>query len=368
MRPFSLLIKPSGPDCNLACRYCFYTDRACIFGQGKHRMSDAVRHKLITDYMGLNLSPSSFAWQGGEPTLMGLDFYRKVVKHQQKVGRPGQIVSNALQTNAVLLDEHWCEFLAEYQWLVGISLDGPREFHDHYRLDKGQNGTFERVIAAIEKCRKHQVQFNILTLLNAKNVKEPDKLFQFFMDLNIKYMQFIPCLEWDEQAATIASYAITPDEYGVFLCRIFDLWQDHGYDKVSIRMFDSLLSYILHGKHSICTFGQRCDDYIVVEHNGDVFCCDFFVGLDYRLGNIMETPIDQLYHNEVKRRFARLKRNINNKCLTCRYKSICLGGCLKDRIVEKNNFSQPSYFCRAYQKLFDHALPRLKQIAAHLIQ
>jgi len=331
-------------------------------------MSDEVLERLIVDFMKLELPNSSFAWQGGEPTLMGLDFYKKAVELQKKNGRDGQVVSNALQTNGILLDDKWCQFLNEYQWLVGISLDGPAEYHDYYRLDKAGKGTFEKVMASIENCRKHEVEFNILVLLNDRNVKAADELFDFFVDKKIKYLQFIPCVERDPGTNEIASFSVTAQQYGDFLCKTFDRWLNYGIDKISIRIIDSILNYIVYGRHTNCTFAQRCDDYIVIEHNGDAFCCDFFVEDDYRLGNICQTPIEQLAHGERKRQFAKQKRSISNKCLVCRYNEMCRGGCMKDRIVTNGQFNVPSYYCEAYKQFFSHALPRLTQIAAEVTQ
>ena len=368
MRPFTLLIKPTGPDCNIACRYCFYTRKTSIFGTGKHRMSDEVLEKLVGDYLKLRFPVSALAWQGGEPTLMGLDFYKRLVALQEEHGADGQEVSNSLQTNAINLSDEWCEFLNEYKWLVGISLDGPRHFHDYYRLDKAGRGTYDRVMAALENCRRHKVEFNILTLLNDQNVVAPDELFDFFVEQKVEYLQFVPCVEKYPQTGKVADFAVTPEQYGDFLCRIFDRWWEYGTDKISIRILDSLLSYMLQGRHTNCTFGRKCDDYMVIEHNGDVFCCDFFVDDDYRMGNILETPMEELMEGEVKRRFARRKRKVDNKCVVCRHYTMCRGGCLKDRIVIDDDWTAPSYFCESYKQFFDYALPRLSQVAAKITQ
>lgn len=329
-------------------------------------MSDEVLDKLIKDYLALNMPVSSFAWQGGEPTLMGLDFYKKVVALQKEYGKDGQVVSNALQTNGILLDEKWCEFLNEYQFLVGISLDGPQKYHDYYRLDKAGNGTFDKVMTAIETCRKHKVEFNILVLLNDKNVVAPNELFDFFTEQKIKYLQFVPCVENDPSTGKIADFSTTAKQYGDFLRVIFDRWYDYGPDKLSIRFFDSVLNYIVRGMHTNCTFNRRCDDYIVIEHNGDAFCCDFFVDDQYRLGNILELPIKELFQSEIKKQFSDEKRDIHNKCLVCRHCDICRGGCLKDRIAMNDSFANPSYFCQAYKELFDYSVPRLTQLAASI--
>ena len=368
MRPFTLLIKPTGPDCNISCSYCFYACKTELFGEGKHRMSAEVQEKLVESYLKLQFPGSSFAWQGGEPTLMGLDFYKRLVELQQKYGADGQLVTNALQTNGIALNDEWCEFLVEYKFLVGISLDGPRQFHDYYRKDFAGKGTYDRVVAAVERCREHGVEFNILVLLNDRNVECPDEIFDFFMEKRIKFLQFVQCVERDPRTGEIADFSITGEQYGKFLCRIFDRWLEYGTDKVSIRTFDSVVSYLLGMGHTECTLGPQCNDYIVIEHNGDAFCCDFFVDNPTRLGNIMETPIEELAGSRVKRQFSRNKRDIANKCLVCRHLDICRGGCPKDRMIGYATHKAESYFCEGYKIFFDHTLPKFRTLAAELQQ
>jgi uncharacterized protein len=363
MRPFTLLIKPSGSDCNMDCTYCFYKNRAPQVGSGRQRMSDKVLENLIKDYLELRLAVSAFAWQGGEPMLMGLDFYKRVVELQKKYGAAGQQVTNALQTNAVLLDDKWCRFLHEYNFLAGLSLDGPKEFHDYYRRDLSGGGTFDRVIRAIENCKKYRAEFNILVLLNNVNVEHPDELFDFFIENGIRYLQFVPCVE-PAGAGGIADFSITSQQYGNFLCRIFDRWLTHGPTKLSIRSFDSILSYCLSGRHTVCTFSSRCSDYIVVEHTGDCFCCDFFVAPKWRLGSILETPVEQLVAGSKKRSFARAKQKLSGKCLLCRHLDICRGGCMKDRLGPDGKPSMENYFCQAYKQFFDYTMPKFMQLAA----
>ena len=261
MQPFTLLIKPSGSDCNLDCKYCFYKNRPAISpvapvpstgsgqalsevegcGQGlppaqacpersrrvrglngRQRMSEEVLEKLIKDYMQLRFPIAGFAWQGGEPTLMGLDFYKKAVELQKKYGAAGQEVGNSLQTNGILLNDDWCRFLHDNNFLVGVSIDGPKELHDYYRLDHSGSGTFDKVLRTIEKCKEHKVEFNSLTLLNNKTADHPDELFDFFIANGIRYLQFIPCVELDCATGKIAHFSITPQQYGDFLCKTFD--------------------------------------------------------------------------------------------------------------------------------------------------
>ena len=367
MQPFTLLIKPSGSDCNVDCRYCFYKCRAAEIGRGRQRMSEEVLEKLVKDYMQLRFPLAGFAWQGGEPTLMGLDFYKRAVDLQKKYGFAGQEVGNSLQTNAILLDEKWCRFLHQSRFLVGVSIDGPKEMHDHYRLDHSGAGTFERVMRAIENCKGHKVEFNTLTLLNDVNVKHPDEVFDFLVGLGVKFLQFIPCVELDAATGRVTDFSITPGQYAEFQCRLFDRWVGYGPGNLSIRDFDSILSYYAAGRQTICTFDKQCSQYIVIEHAGDAYPCDFFVQPKWRLGSILQTPIEKLAAGALKRKFARNKKNLCNKCLVCRHLAICRGGCMKDRVpFDSDNFGRESYYCEAYKLFFDYAGPKFMQIAADI--
>jgi len=364
-QPFTLLIKPSGSECNIDCRYCFYKDRPSEFGHSKQRMSAEVLEKLVGDYMRLGFEVSGFAWQGGEPTLMGVDFFRRAVELQKKYGSPGQQVSNTLQTNGVLLDDEWCRFFRDNKFLLGISIDGPKEFHDRYRLDHSGKGTFDRVIGGIKTCRKHEVQFSALVLLNNNNVEQPESLFEFCIENELTYLQFIPCVETDRATGRPAEFSITPRQYGDFLCRLFDLWYDYGTEKMNIREFDSLITHYVMGSHTICTYSKQCAGFVVIEHTGDAFCCEFFVEQQWRLGNILETPLEKLAGDSTKRTFARDKEKLCNKCLVCRHLDICRGGCMKDRIRRnEQGGEQESYFCESYRQFFDYTVPRFMQIAA----
>ncbi|MHC4843198.1 MAG: anaerobic sulfatase maturase [Planctomycetota bacterium] len=367
MRSFTLLIKPSGSDCNLDCKYCFYKDRVPEIGQGKQRMSYEVLEKLIKSYMQTGQKNCTFSWQGGEPTLMGIDFYKKAVEFQREYGQPGQLVSNALQTNAILLNPEWSKFLHENKFLVGISIDGPREWHDYYRLDHSGGGTFDKVFNAIELCKEYEVEFNTLTLLNKLTADHPDELFDFFVENEIRYLQFIPCVELDPTTGNIADFSVQPEQLGNCLCRLFDLWYEYGPEKISIRDFESILSFCASGRHTICTFSKQCSDYIVVEYTGDCFVCDFFVEPRWKLGNIFETPIQDLAASDKKQNFACMKSNLCNKCLLCSHLDVCRGGCMKDRIpFDKDKYSRENYLCQAYKQFFDYTMPRFMQLAAQL--
>jgi uncharacterized protein len=328
-------------------------------------MSVEVLEKLVKDYMSLRFGMSAFAWQGGEPMLMGLDFYKEVVRLQEKYGGDGQEVSNALQTNGIMIDEEWSHFLRERRFLVGISVDGPKRFHDHFRLDFTGGGTHDKVMKAIENCRKFDVEFNTLTLLNRFNADYPEEVLDFLVDNGVRFLQFIPCVELDPDTGKVTDFSITPEQYGNFLCRAFDRWCEIGLENLSIRDFESILSFCVAGKHTICTFDKQCSGYIVVEHKGDCYCCDFFVEPKWYIGNILEMPIEKIAASSKKRAFGRLKGNLCNKCVVCRHLALCRGGCMKDRVpFDKNNFGRESYFCESYKQFFDYALPRFMQIAA----
>ena len=339
-------------------------------------MGDEVLEKLVKDYMQLGFPVVGFAWQGGEPTLMGVDFFRRAVELQKKYGSNGQEVSNTLQTNGVLLDDNWCRFLHDNKFLLGISIDGPKEFHDKYRVDHSGSGTFDRVMKGIENCKKYKVEFSALVLLNNKNVEHPETLFNFLIENELTYLQFIPCVETDPSTGNIADFSITPKQYGDFLCRLFDLWNEYGPEKLNIREFDSLVTYFVLGKHTICTYSKQCAGFVVVEHSGDAFCCEFFVRPEWRLGNILETPLEKLAASSVKRAFSRNKQNLCNKCLLCSHLDICRGGCMKNRamldagysILDENQESRiegrENYFCESYKQFFDYTIPRFMQIAA----
>ncbi len=360
MKPFTLLIKPSGSDCNVDCRYCFYKHRNPDAGAGRQRMSADVLDKLVADYMQTGFDVVGFAWQGGEPTLMGLDFFKRAVDLQIRYGTAGQQISNKIQTNAILLDEKWCGFFHDNKFLLGISIDGPEKFHNVYRIDHAGAGTFSRVMRGIENCKEYDVEFSALVVLNDRNVEHPDEIFDFLVQNDLTYVQFIPCIEQDYATGKASDFSITPKQYGDFLCRTFDLWCDHGPDRMNIRQFDSLTTYHVLGSHTMCTFSKQCAGFVVIEHTGDAYCCEFFVEPKWKLGNILEIPLAELAQSKIKRTFARNKQNICNKCLVCRHLDYCRGGCVKDR-TRLNE--EHSHFCEGYKQFFDHALPRIRQIA-----
>jgi len=350
----SVLVKPVSSDCNLACEYCFYSSKAQeLYPETLvHRMSSKVLRELIAQLMALSLDQASFCWQGGEPTLAGLNFYKEAMKYQSLFSAPGQIIQNSLQTNGTLIDKNWASFLAQYDFLVGVSLDGPPDLHDYYRKDRSGNPSYERVMKGIEWLRRFNVEFNILVLLNRRNIKNPRELYHFFTDQGFRYLQFIPCVERDPETGKITDYSITPEQYGRFLCEVFDEWIAPGIPEVYIRDFDDILVSYVTGESPSCVFSRECGKYVVVEFNGDVYACDFFVEPRWFLGNLMEQPLEEIIKSERFIEFRKMKSKLALNCRDCRWLQYCNAGCLKHWIQLGLNHN---YFCSAYKMFFEHS-------------
>jgi uncharacterized protein len=359
-KAFQLLIKPAGADCNLDCEYCFYLEKEEMYEQkGKHRMSDEVCETLIEGMLSYRFPETIFAWQGGEPTLCGVDFFRRVVELEKQHGAPGQVVGNAVQTNGVLIDDDWCRLFRDYKFLIGLSIDGPADVHDLHRYNKSGKGMWERTMAAAERMRKHRVEFNVLCVVNRDNVHLGADLLKWFVKQGFPYVQFIPCVERD------FPLNVPPDAYGDFLCDVFDYWSREGFGKVSVRDFEAILAARMGQPAGLCTYGDRCNQYIVVEHNGDVFPCDFFVEGDWKLGNIMEAPLHTFLEHEKHRQFAYQKTKVP-ACRGCEWRSMCNGGCQKDRLANGGSFSDPTVLCSSYKQFFAHAVPKMKPLIKRL--
>ena len=356
------MVKPAGPDCNLRCNYCFYRQKAGMFDGKTHRMSDEVLETLIRDAMRLGVC--TFSWQGGEPAIMGLDFLKKVVQFEMKYGAPGTSVANALQTNGTLLDREWARFLAEYKFLVGLSIDGPAKLHDAHRKDRQGKPTHRRVMDAAKLLRDFEVEFNVLALINDANVTQPDAVYDFLIENEVYFMQFVPCIEPGGKGMP-APFSITPEDFGKFLVRTFDRYVED-FPDVSIRDFDDLLLRAVGRTPGTCTVSERCASYVVVEHNGDAFACDFFVTAKWRLGNIMETSLQEIVESEQLERFAAGKSELGKACKSCAYLDRCYGGCQKHRTVLGGKLTDPSYFCKAYKMLFEHAEPIVPELVDRL--
>ena len=365
MKPFSLLIKPASADCNLRCEYCFYIDH--INQTDPHpRMTEQVLDSIIASFMATPQKQYSFGWQGGEPTLIGLKFFQKVVSFQKKYGRKGTVVANGLQTNGTLITDEFAQFLAQFKFLLGVSLDGPAEIHDKYRKSIGLKPTHHLVMQGIEKLRNHQVEFNILTLVNKEVVRHPLKVYRYLKSHNFNFHQYIPCVEFDPKGKLLP-FAITAEEWGDFLCAIFDEWKKKDTRTVSIRLFDSIIEYLIFGRYNICHMGTNCEQYFVVEANGDVFPCDFFVQDALKLGNVGDDSWENLLSHKKYHEFGENKKHWNSNCIKCLFLNICNGDCQKHRFSNKNSkTANLSSLCQGWKKFYAHSLPEFIKIAQNV--
>lgn len=362
----SLLIKPSGPDCNLDCTYCFYLDKANEFPEEKiHRMSLKVLEELIKQTFQQGPKHISFGWQGGEPTLMGLSFFRKAVEFQQKYGE-GKIVGNGLQTNGILINQEWANFLAKYNFLVGLSLDGPAHIHDNYRFTKNGKGTWSKVNDTAKLLLDSGVATNALIVVNEYSAKFPEEIYNYHKELGLNYMQFIPCVETDQsERDKAASFSVSDEAYGEFLKRIFDCWYNDikdGIATTSVRYFDSVFHNYVGLEAPECTLAKVCGSYLVVEHNGDVFSCDFFVEDSWKLGNVMTHRLDEMLNSPRQEKFGLIKADLPEECIACEWLKKCWGGCTKDRIKDPRDKGS-NHFCHSYKLFFEHADKKLTDLA-----
>ncbi len=360
-RIHSLLIKPVSALCNLDCEYCFYLDRdADPYKElPARRMTFETLERLADSYLFYSFPRSSFIFQGGEPTLAGLPFFEKLIQFQQSHGRAGQSVSNALQTNGVLLDDAWCQFLHTYHWFVGLSLDGPESVNDLYRYNKEGKGTARRVIESLGLLKKHKVEFNVLCVLSPGNVGRARELYRFFRDLGVTHLQFIPAAEFDN-SGTPLPFSISAEQYGRFLVELFEEWWPDRRN-MRIRFFDNIAEAVAGEKPSTCTMHETCDSYAVVEYNGDVFPCDFFVEKDWKLGNVMLDSWSEIARRGRRFQFASKKTLAHPECQACEYQSMCHGGCPKFRAGPRGQFEDLDYFCAAYKMIYAKAAGPLRR-------
>jgi len=367
-KEFSLLIKPASADCNLSCTYCFYLPKASLYPEtSRHRMSKATLERIIASYLATKQTTYGFGWQGGEPTLMGIDFFQKVVELQKKYAAANSVISNGLQTNATLITEDMARFFGEYRFLIGISLDGPEEIHDINRKYRNGKGSYGQVIKGIELLKKYQVEFNILTAVNAANVGKASEIYRFLLDLGVRYQQYIPIVEFDDNNRPLP-FSIDGNQWGEFLKEIYELWYPHA-GGVSIRLFDAILTYLVEGSQSICTMGRDCRQYFMVEHNGDIYPCDFFAQSDLRLGNIMDNEWSDLLESPRYEAFGQQKSQWNDICNDCPYLDLCMGDCLKHRFRGAKSISDPrelSWLCSGWKSFYQFALPGFKRIARRI--
>ena len=358
---FHTLAKPTGALCNLDCRYCFYLDREALYPGSTFRMSDEVLEAWLRQYLGAQqLREISIPWQGGEPTLMGLDFFRRAVQVARKHQPPGTVLQHALQTNGLLLDDEWCRFLKEHGFLVGLSLDGPRECHDAFRVDKGGRPTWERVMASLRRLQEHGVEYNLLVTVHAANARRPLEVYRFLRDeARARYLQFIPVVERVEGPGDppVTERSVTPEDWGGFLVGVFDEWVRRDVGQVFVQHFDAALAAWVGAPPPLCLFAETCGDAVAVEHNGDVYACDHFVDPAHRLGNLLEVPLPDLVASPGQRAFGAAKRDtLPAYCRRCDVRFACHGECPKNRFTTSPD-GEPglNYLCAGYRRFFRHA-------------
>ena len=359
---FHVMVKPCGAACNLSCQYCFYRAAEALYPDKPLRMSAEILDEFTKQYIESQRVPDVvFAWQGGEPTLMGLDFFRAALEYQRKYQRPGTVIRNTLQTNGVLLDDAWCQFLLKHDFLVGISLDGPREVHDAYRLDKKGRPTFEAVMKGLALLQRHQVELNVLTCVHAANTGDPLGVYNFLRDAaGARFIQFIPVVERDPQGnkaeSPVTVRSVSASQFGDFLIAVFDEWVKRDVGQVFIQSFDAALGAWFGTPPSLCALAPTCGTAVVLEHNGDVYSCDHFVDSAFRLGNIRDRHIAELVSLEQQCRFGLAKREaLPRYCQQCEVLFACHGGCPKDRLLTAPT-GEPTlnYLCSGYKAFFCH--------------
>ena len=396
-RRFHAMVKPGGSTCNLDCDYCFYLSKETLpGGPGTGRMSDEVLEQFIRQYIAGVTGPEVvFSWQGGEPTLLGLDFYRKVVRLQKKYAKPGQRIENDLQTNGILIDEDWAAFLREHRFLVGLSIDGPRKIHDRYRVLKGRQPTFDRVMKTVGLLERYGVRFNTLTCVHRHNARSPIDVYRFLRDeVGSTYMQFIPIVEykgfertaphtWNNDAlprdgepearpghpnSIVTDWSVDPDDYGYFLSRVFDRWASQDVGKVLVNHLETLVSQHAGLGSQLCIYSEFCGKGVAVEHDGSVYACDHYVYPEYRLGTVEASPLGELVFSRSQVKFGYAKNEtLPQYCRQCSFLSDCWGECPKNRIIRTSD-GEPglNYLCRGLKTFFAHALPEVQRIAARL--
>jgi len=372
---FHLLTKPTGAICNLDCEYCFFLSKEELYPDSPFRMTDEVLRTYISGLLAAHQTPEvTVAWQGGEPTMMGLEFFRRSVELVAEYKRPDQRVEHTMQTNATLINAEWAEFLAEHDFLVGVSIDGPREIHDTYRVDKGGKPTFDRVLRGLEQLQAHGVRWNVLTTVHHANEDHGLPVYRFLRDeLGADFIQFIPIVERPSPGGIpigdeVTDRSTSPEGYGRFLTDVFDEWVRHDVGQVYVQMFDSTLANFVGVSGSMCVHSETCGTALALEHNGDLYSCDHFVEPDYLLGNITTTPMLELVASDRQRAFGDAKRDtLPDYCRRCDVRFACHGGCPKDRFTTSpDGETGLHYLCPSYLQFFRHVDRPMRFMAAQL--
>ncbi|MDR9829566.1 anaerobic sulfatase maturase [Vibrio sp. FNV 38] len=413
-RRFHVMAKPGGSKCNIDCQYCFYLHKEGLLHQPKQpRMDDETLERFIESYIeSHDGNEIVFSWQGGEPTMLGVDYYRKIVTLQQKYQPAGVTIQNDLQTNGLLLNEEWCEFLKQHHFLVGLSIDGPRELHDVYRVTRSGKPTFDRVMKAAQLLKSHNVPFNALTVVNNENVKHPLVVYRFLtQELGATYVQFTPCVEaaeftdtapqfWNDKSSSVRSdinltmntrteysthsdnvifstqndslvtdWSVSPKDWGDFLITVFEEWINNDLGKVLVNYFETAVAQKMGLPSQMCTTAEFCGKGIAIEHNGDVYSCDHYVYPEYQLGSINDHKLNNLVFSTRQEAFGMAKRDsLPSQCNRCDHLTLCWGGCPKDRLAKTNDGEQGlNYLCTGFKAFYNYADPILNGLVA-LIQ
>ena len=383
-KPLYVMLKPAGAHCNLACKYCYYLEKNKLYPTAqRHLMSDEMLEQFTREYIeAQTMNQVLFTWHGGEPLLRSIDFYRKALSLQQKYAG-GRRIDNVIQTNGTLLTDEWCEFFAQNHWLVGISIDGPQPDHDHYRLTAAGKPSWKKVIQGIKLLKKHGVEWNAMAVVNAYNANHPLEFYRFFKENGCQFLQFTPIVERltrHEDGRTLASLAdkdeislseasVAPEQWGYFLCAIFDEWVRKDVGKIFVEIFDCTLANWMGISPGICAYSKECGHAGVMEHNGDVYSCDHFVFPEYKLGNIRDHSLIDMLYGEQQQEFSRLKHSsLPRQCKECDMEFACHGECPKNRFMkDKYGDSGLNYLCPGYYHYYQHVAPYMDYMKQELM-
>lgn len=383
-KPLYVMLKPAGAHCNLACKYCYYLEKNNLYPTAqRHLMSDEMLEQFTREYIDVQtMNQVLFTWHGGEPLLRSIDFYRKALSLQQKYAG-GRRIDNVIQTNGTLLTDECCEFFAQNHWLVGISIDGPQPDHDHYRLTAAGKPSWQKVMQGIKLLKKHGVEWNAMAVVNAYNVNHPLEFYRFFKENGCQFLQFTPIVERQtrhEDGRTLASLAdkneiplseasVTPEQWGYFLCAIFDEWVRKDVGKIFVEIFDCTLANWMGVSPGICAYSKECGHAGVMEHNGDVYSCDHFVFPEYKLGNIRDHSLIDMLYGEQQQEFSRLKHSsLPRQCKECDMEFACHGECPKNRFMkDKYGDSGLNYLCLGYYHYYQHVAPYMDYMKQELM-
>jgi uncharacterized protein len=368
-RQFQVFTKPIGSICNLDCEYCYYLKKEKLYPKGESfRMPDDILEQYIVQHIDACPDPViNFSWHGGEPTVLGLDYFRKIVALQRKHTPPNRRITNGIQTNGTLIDEEWCRFFAAAGFAVGLSLDGPQEMHDRYRLTKDRKPTHKQAMRGYNLLRRYGIPCDILCVVNANNVQYPTRVYRFFKQIKAQYVSFLPLVEPQPDTEGGVSHRTVPAEaFADFLCAIYDEWLSQDIGRIQVQIFEEAARTALGHEHALCVFRKTCGDVPVIEHNGDFFSCDHFVDVEHRLGNIREAPLVELLESPAQRSFGQAKLDtLPRYCQTCEVLALCNGGCPKDRFLKTpDGETGLNYLCAGYKRFFTLCKPFVQELAA----